>query len=62
MINYLKHGLYMIAVTVFYGHHKSQLIWARQDKDSISKRCTEKNEEKDNTTYEDKVKSHLDNS
>lgn len=52
----------MIAVTVFNGHQKSQLIWARQDKDFISKQCTEKNEEKDNTTYEGKVKSHLDNS
>ena len=52
----------MIAVTVFYGHQKGQLIWARQDKDFISKRCTEKNEEKDNTTYKVKVKSHLYNS
>ena len=52
----------MIAVTVFYDHQKNQLIWARQDKDFIFKPCTEKKEKKDNTTYVDKVKSHLDNS
>lgn len=52
----------MIAVTVFYDHQKSQLIWARQDKDFIFKRAQKKREEKDNTTYIYNVKSHLDNS
>ena len=42
MINYLQPGLHMIAVTVFYDHQKSQLIWARQDKVFIFKPCTEK--------------------
>ena len=51
----------MIAVTVFYDHQKSQLIWERQDKDFIFKPAQRKKEEKDNTTYKNKVKSHLDN-